>query len=263
MTSYGGVDIVGEAWGFDTAMLGVLTDEQLARMFATPIASGPGAGRFFEFCWGYAPLPGNASKWDLTGPRMRAIADMTNGAGVAVKAGLVQHCRSGAWVASAAQGAADGQHAAEYASAQGYTPDCDLAVDDESLKNPGPDAIAHFTAWCRAWQAACLYEGFSPGMSAQEEYELPDVLRYWGAVGPWDVAVRGVCCRQQLQTTHCGIGIDPDLASPDKLGGVLRLFGRLPDVNTQTPDPSELPTKRELPLPFDPTSIPPPPPDKG
>jgi len=233
--AYGGVDIATDCWGFDTSMLGVLTDEQLEKMFATPFATGAGAGKFPEYCWGYARLPGNAvSAWDITGPRMRAIADMVNGAGVPVKVGIVQHCRAGAWTASAAQGAIDGKYAADYAAAQGYTVDCNLAVDDESLKNPGPDAIAHFTAWCQQWAAACLYEGFDPGMSAQQEYELPSVQRYWGAVGPWDVAVRGVCCRQALQITHCGVGVDPDHAFPDQLGGVLRLFGKVPDPGPES-----------------------------
>lgn len=258
MASYGSVDVVGEQWGVDTAMLGVLTDAQLARMLAAPL---PG-GQYIDFLWGYAPLPGNHSAWDLTGPRMRAIADMQNGAGRHVKVGLVQHCRSGAWMASAAQGDADGKFAAEYAAAQGYPSDCNLAVDDESLKNPGSDAIAHFTAWCRAWPAACLYEGFSPGMSAQQEYELPDVMRYWGAVGPWNVAVRGVCCRQQLQITHAGIGVDPDRASPDALGGVLRLFGRLPD--DASPESSGGHVAQTIPVPVDAvadTQRPPPSPD--
>jgi hypothetical protein len=226
MGTYGGVDL-GPCWGFDAAELGVLTDSQVQAMLSTPLPAGhPGAGEFLEFAWGYAPLPNSKSPWDITGPRMRAIADMQNGAGRYCKVGIVQHCRSGAWTASADQGAIDGQKAADYAAAQGYPTDCHLAVDDESLKNPGLAAIAHFTAWCRAWPSACLYEGFDPGMSAQQEYELPDVQRYWGAYGPWDVAVRSVCCRQSLQLTHCGIGIDPDQAFPDKLGGVLRLFGR-------------------------------------
>jgi hypothetical protein len=170
----------------------------------------------------------------MTGARLRAIADMTNGAGVPVKAGLVQHCRGGAWAASAQLGADDGKVAADLASDMGYTSDCNLAVDDESLKNPGPDAIAHFVAWCQQWQSACLYEGFDPGMTPEQEYENPGVKRYWGAVGPWDVAVRGVCCRQGMQFTHAGVVIDPDRAFPDKLGGTLRLYGRVPDVNVST-----------------------------
>ena len=229
--AYGGVDIVGDVWGLDTAMLGVLTDEQLVKMFMTPFATGPGAGKFPEYCWGYCPLPGNASKWDLTGPRMRAIADMVNGAGVPIKVLFVQHCRSGSWVASAEQGAADGQHAAEYVAAQDYTVDCHLAADDESLKNPGPDAIAHFTDWCQKWKTPLIYEGFAPGMTPEQEYELPDVDAYWGAYGPWGVATRGVRCRQALQIVHCGVGVDPDHAMPDNLGGVLRGYGKLPDLN--------------------------------
>lgn len=227
--TYGGVDVSQDCWGFDTAVLNVLSDAQLTALFTTPLPQGhPGAGQFLEFAWGYAPLPGNASKWDITGPRLRAIADMTNGAGVPCKAGIVQHCRGGMWVASADEGAADGQHAGEYASAQGYTDDCHLAPDDEAIKNPGPDAIAHFTAWCSKWKTPCLYEGFAPGMSAQQEYELPDVFAYWGALGPWNVATRGVRCRQGATIVHCGVSIDPDHATPDAMGGVLRLFGRLP-----------------------------------
>ena len=225
MATYGGVDILGDCWGFDIASLNVLTDEQLVRIFTTPLQNG----KFLEFCWGYAPLPGNSSSWDITGPRMRAIADMTNGAGVKPKVLIVQHCRKGSWTASDEQGAADGQHAAEYAAAQDYTDDCHLAPDDESLKNPGPDAIAHFTAWCSKWTSPCVYEGFAPGMTPDQEYDLPDVTAYWGAYGPWNVSKRGVRCRQGITIVHAGVSLDPDHASPDNFGGVLRGYGRLPD----------------------------------
>lgn len=226
--TYGAVDIVGNVFGLDTAIAGALTDEQLEKLFSTPFASGPMAGRYPEFLWGYVPLPGNApSRWDMTGARLRVIADMTNGAGTPVKGLLVQHCRSGAWVASAGQGAADGAHAAEYAAAQDYPDDCHLAPDDEDLKNPGPNAIAHFTAWCAQWRTPCLYEGYAPGMTPEQEYELPDVSAYWGAYGPWGVATRGVRCRQLLQIVHAGVQVDPDHAMPDAMGGVLRGFGRL------------------------------------
>ena len=228
--TYGGVDISGDCWGIDTSMAGALTDEQLVALYKAPMPNGQTA----RFLWGYAPLPGNAaSKWDWTGARMRAAADV----GFVVL--MVQHCRSGAWVASAEQGAADGKCAAEYAAAQGYPPDCHLAVDDESLKNPGQDAIAHMTAWARCWPTPMLYEGFAPGMSAEQEYELPDVSAFWGAYGPWNVAKRGVRCRQGLQFTLAGIGVDPDHAAPDALGGVLRGMGRIGDANDEDPDPGE------------------------
>src|ERR1700761_8201182 len=127
MPTYGGVDITGDCWGADAAMLGALTDEQLAKMFAEKLPNG----EYIEFVWGYCPLPGNVSRWDLTGSRMRALADMQNGAGNYVKVLFVQHCRGGSWVANAEEGAADGKHAADYVTAQGYPQDCHLAVDDE------------------------------------------------------------------------------------------------------------------------------------
>ena len=220
--TYGGVDVVGDCWGLDSSMAGILTDEQLVKMKATKLPNG----QLPVFLWGYVPLPGNTSRWDMTGPRMRAACDI----GWIVL--LVQHCRSGAWLASAEEGTADGQHAAEYAAAQGYPTDCHLTVDDESIRNPGPDAIAHMTAWAKQWPTPMVYEGFSPGLSPQQEYELPNVQAYWGAYGPWNVATRGVRCRQGLQIVHAGVGVDPDFASPDAMGGVLRGLGKLPEANT-------------------------------
>jgi hypothetical protein len=217
MTSYGGVDIAGDCWGVDTAMAGTLTDGQLQRMKDTPLPNG----QLPVFIWGYVPLPGNSSRWDMTGERMRAAADM----GWIVL--LVQHCRAGSWMASAGQGAADGAFAADYATQQGYPSDCHLAADDEAVATPGTPSIQHFTEWCKHWPSACIYEGFAPGMSPTQLYEIPDVQCYWGAYGPWYVSKRGVRCRQGLQITHAGVGVDPDHASPDALGGVLRGFGRL------------------------------------
>lgn len=217
MVSYRGVDIASDCWGIDTAMAGALTDEQLVALYAAKMPNGQTP----KFLWGYCPLPGNApSRWDWTGARMRAACDV----GFIVL--MVQHCRSGAWVASAEQGDADGQHAADYAAAQGYPSDCHLAVDDESLKNPGPDAIAAMTAWAKHPGNPLLYEGFAPGMTPDEEYELPDVRAYWGAYGPWNVSTRGVCCRQGLPIVLAGLQVDPDHAAPDNLGGVLRGMGR-------------------------------------
>jgi hypothetical protein len=172
------------------------------------------------FLWGYVPLPGNSSKWDMTGERMRAAADL----GWIVL--LVQHCRRGSWTASGDLGTVDGKWAATYAAAQGYPSDCHLAADDEAVANPGSAAIEHFTAWCAQWPTACLYEGFAPGMTPDEEYEIPTVQAYWGAYGPWNVSKRGVRCRQGLEVSHTGILVDPDHAAPDNFGGVLRGFGR-------------------------------------
>jgi hypothetical protein len=215
--TYGGIDLTGPSWGLDSAVAGVLTDEQLLAMYQTPLPNGMTP----KFIWGYCPLPGNSSKWDWTGPRMRAACDI----GWVVF--MVQHCRAGAWTASEAQGKADGQHAAEYGAAHGYPDDCHLAADDESVRNPGPDAIAHFNAWTEQPKTPCLYEGFAPGMTPNQLYSLPSVSAYWGAYGPWNVSVRGVRCRQGRQIVHCGVGVDPDYAAPDNLGGVLRGMAKI------------------------------------
>jgi hypothetical protein len=236
MTSYGGCDITGTCWGVDTAMAGALTDAQLERMFATPLpisVTGGTVPQYIDFLWGYVPLPGNKPGWDMTGPRMRSIVDMQNGAGRYVRVLLVQHCRSGSSILTQAQGDADGQHAAEYAASQGYPTDCHLAVDDESIRNPGPVAVASLTAWCAHWPSPLVYEGFAPGDGGQG---VSNCDAYWGAVGGWAKDARGTRCKQYLQITHCGVGVDPDQAHPDAQGGVLRAFGRLPEE--ESPDSS-------------------------
>jgi len=242
MTTYGAVDIVGLRWGFDTAILGALSDAQLLALFQTPLPAsitGPGDPQFAEFAWGYCPFYGaKASAWDLTGPRMRAIADVVNGAGRYAKALLVQHCRTSTTM-NAVQGDQDGKTAADYATAQGYPATAHLAQDDEAVRNPGPDGIASVTAWAQACLdggptgsfAPCTYEGYSPGDGGAG---VSIVSCYWGAVGNWAKAARGVRCKQHLQITHCGIEIDPDFAAPDKLGGVLRGFGRLTNLPVAT-----------------------------
>jgi hypothetical protein len=207
---YGSIDLP-DCWGVDTALAGILTDEQLAALAKATLPNG----QRIRFLWGYVPLPGNSSKWDMTAERLRAVCD------AGFVALLVQHCRSGSWTASEATGISDGLHAAGYAAGIGYGADCHLAMDDESLRNPGPDVFKHVTGWCKQYGAPCIYEGFDPGLTPDQEYEIPDCQRYWGAYGPWNVSVRDVCCRQALGITINGVGYDPDHAFPDKLGGVL------------------------------------------
>lgn len=216
--TYGGIDLP-DCWGVDTSMAGVLTDEQLRRLVEGQLPNK----QPIKFLWGYVPLPGNKSKWDMTAERARAACD----AGLYVL--LVQHCRKGLWTASEATGREDGQHAGECAAEIGYPTDCHVVLDDESVKNPGPDVFKHVVGWCDAVLVGgrpCVYEGFDPGLTPQQEYEIPNVDRYWGAYGPWNVSVRDVCCRQSLQITLNGVGYDPDHAFPDKLGGVLRAMAR-------------------------------------
>lgn len=237
---YGGVD-VPECWGVDTVIAGALSDEQLRALAEFDLGSlvMPGVpaphhptGRPLPL-WGYAPLPGEHSPWDWTAERLRAACD------AGLLCGIVQHCRRGMWTASAEQGDADGKAAAEFAALVGYPADCYLAQDDEAVANPGIDAVESVYAWARAVCQQCkaaTYEGFSPGLTALQEYDNPLVDRYWGAVGPWDVAVRGVCCRQGATVRIGGVAYDLDRFAPDRLGGVLRLMGRI-DLHAPTDPP--------------------------
>jgi hypothetical protein len=216
---YGAVDLA-DCWGIDTSIAGILTDAALRRIVETPLPNGKAC----EFLWGYIPLPGNFSKWDMTAERLRAACD------AGLKVLLVQHCRSGLWPACEITGRADGQHAAACAADLSYAADAHVAMDDESVRNSGPMVSQHVFGWCdellkRA--KPCVYEGVEPGLTPQQEYAIPNVDRYWGAYGPWDVATRSVCCRQSLQINFAGIQADPDHAMPDKLGGVLRAMARI------------------------------------
>jgi len=220
--TYGSIDLP-DCWGIDSVLAGEYNDTQIQALLKTRLPNG----QLIKFVWGYVPLPGNRSAWDMNADRLRALCD----AGLCVM--LVQHCRKGLWMPSAEQGAEDGLCAGNYAKGIGYLSDCHIAMDDESLKVGGPAMFAHATAWCgpngvRVGGTPVIYEGFDPGLSPSQEYLIPDVNRYWGAYGPWDVSKRSVCCRQSLQISLPGIGgVDPDHAFSDKLGGVLRAMCRL------------------------------------
>ena len=222
--TYGSIDLP-DCWGIDTSMAGALSDAQIQALCKARLPNK----QLIKFVWGYVPLPGNVpSKWDMSASRLRAYCD----AGLCVL--LVQHCRSGLWIPSAAQGQIDGACAGNYAKEIGYLPDCHLAMDDESVAAAGAAMFSHAAAWCglsgvRLGAQPVIYEGFDPGLTPEQEWEIPDVDRYFGAYGPWEVSTRGVCCRQSLQINVAGIGVDPDHAFPDKLGGVLRAMCR-PDL---------------------------------
>lgn len=217
--TYGGIDVLEPCWGIDTAIAGALSDAQLREMLATPL--GTSGERPVALC-GYMPLPGDApSSWDMSRARLYRAMDL----GWLVW--LVQHCPSGTWAASAARGIAAGQRAAAYAAEIGYDDSCHLGMDQESLANSGALVVADVVGWCSQVKTPIVYEGFDPGLNPEQEYELPNVSRYWGAMGPWNVAKRGVCARQGRTLSHCGVPVDPDRLAPDAFGGVLRAMGRL------------------------------------
>ena len=230
--TYGAADVPADVWGLDSVIVGVLTDEQLRALAEFELGSlglkpstwlpTPPTGRP-RVLWGYIALPGQRSAWDWSAERLRAACD------AGFYCGAVQHCRRGLWTASPEQGDADGAAAAEECAAIGYVADAHCAQDDEAVANPGPSAVGSVYAWgkrYRQYGRASTYEGYEGGLTQMQEYENPYVDRYWGAMGPWDVATRSVCCRQGPTVRIGGIAYDLDRFFPDKLGGVMRLMAR-------------------------------------
>lgn len=236
---YGGIDVPADVWGVDTSLAGGLSSAQLDALWNFDLGELkiPGYATHGRpvVLWGYVGFGGQdvRSAWDWTAESIRRACDK------GFLCGVVQHCRRGSWLASAANGASDGEAAANFARAIGYPTDCHLAQDDEAVSNPGPDAYANATGWCLAYSQygkPAIYEGYAPGLTPEQQYQNPYVDRYWGAMGPWDVATRGVCCRQGPTVRNVdGVAFDLDHFFPDKLGGVLRLMGRLDLHQTSQP----------------------------
>lgn len=223
--TYAATDL-GDCWGIDlSAKLSPTSIRNLAASMLPAPISQP-----ISFVWRYVPLPGNDPRGDIDAEELAAWLDAKNALGNRIALLLVQHCRAGLWTPSAQQGQLDGQHAAEWAQKVGYLADCHIAMDDESVQAPQGVPVdvamrAHAIAWCSAIRTGgvpVIYEGFSPGLTPDEEYALPNVDRYWGAFGPWNVSTRGVCCKQGIGIRLAGVDVDPDHAFPDKLGGALR-----------------------------------------
>lgn len=230
---YGAIDVPDGVWGLDSIIVGALTDTQLRALAEFDLGTlGLKPSRWLpvvptgrpRVLWGYIPLPGERSAWDWSAERLRASCD------AGFLCGAVQHCRRGTWVASGEQGDLDAAAAAETCAALAYAPDAYCAQDDEAVANPGPAAIASVYGWgkrYRQYGRAATYEGYEGGLTQLQEYGNPYVDRYWGALGAWDVATRSVCCRQGPTVHIQGTNYDLDHFYADKLGGVMRLMGRV------------------------------------
>lgn len=213
--TYGAINIPDDCWGVDAAMLGALSYNKAKEILTTPLPNK----KMIKVVTGYIPLPGNKSSWDMTASSLRMWMDL----GAIVT--MVQHCYAGTVIATAQQGTDLGKYAAEYVSLIGYAKDAHVSLDDEAIGNSGLPVFQRCENFCRQLLMSalpCIYEGYEPGLTPLQFWEIPDVSRYWGAYGPWDVAVRSVCCRQSLQITHCGVPMDPDHYFKDRLGGVMR-----------------------------------------
>jgi hypothetical protein len=212
------------------------TNAKITAASARALAAASYQGHPIVGIWRYVFF-GPPIRGDLDADELRAITD----AGLTLL--VVQHCRSGSWRCSGQQGHEDGVYAVLNAQSAGYVtprggdPLC-LALDLESVQNPGPDVAAHVDAWCQVVQGAgyrpVLYVGFAAGLSPDELYARPYVDRYWSDAGPRKVTTRGFCCKQGGATVLGGVSVDVDHAFPDALGGTLTGLGPAVDVEPLT-----------------------------
>jgi len=138
---------------------------------------------------------------------------------------LVQHVLNPGWIASAQLGADLGGAARDNALSVGYLPTCHLGLDLEGTVSKGTPVLDFVEAWAgevsRSFPVV-LYVGYDSGLTANDlYYGLDQVHLYWGAPGPWDVAIRHFALRQGLTTTVGGFEVDPDRIEEDSLGGKL------------------------------------------
>ena len=141
----------------------------------------------------------------------------------------VQHCREGAWDASAGRGRADGAWAARNALSAGLVPGLGVCVgldlEDVSQETWGQQTLDHVTEWCQevilSGFEPWIYHGFRCGLSSAQLYSVENVKRYGAAPGQAHVATRGDCFQQHGTIALAGIKVDPDYCSPDALGGTL------------------------------------------
>ena len=185
---------------------------------------------------------------------------------------LVQHVRSpeqglSGWIATADRGHSDSAWATRNAVAAGYVaPDGDpllsLGVDLEDIIRGGPE---YAYAWCldMVKYGPLAYVGFVSGQSTGTLDGLPNMPRFWADFAPLPLRPtpsRGWDMHQHAQETVAGVPVDRDEVLTDGM-----IFGlRDVDVNVETTDPREAPTRPSLippPVPFHSASTIPPPPD--
>lgn len=176
---------------------------------AARLAKATVLGRSVAFVWRYVGLNG-PSPYDITEEEAQAIT----GAGLALL--LVQHAHGPdghPWVADGFQGQRDAVAACLCAKTAGYAPGCSLAFDLEDCKSVGQPVIDHVTVWASIVRTAgwspTLYVGYCAGLTPAQLAALP-FDAYWSDAGPRSVAPKSFACKQHLQTTTVGIGIDPD-----------------------------------------------------
>jgi len=173
-------------------------------------------------------------KYDLTADEANAILDT----GLAL--GVVQHVESaGAWTPTADKGAANGEVAAEEATAIGIPAGVCVWCDLEGVARGTPaDAVIDY---CNRWHAAVAAAGFVPGLyvgwhcglTQSQLYRSLRFTHYWGAYNldtDEAPAVRGLQMRQGAarpvdRVTGFDVAFDTDVVVGDALGGFPTVVG--------------------------------------
>lgn len=204
---------LADEWGFDTST-------PLTGAMARAVKAAGHNGIPLTFCWRYVFF-GPPVYGDLTELETSAILEND------LTLMVVQHVRNPGWTASPQLGDHDGAWAVKNALSAGYSPGegLVLALDLEGVANFGAPVSGHVERWGgRVRQGGfdpVLYVGFQCGLSPDELYALQEISRYWSDAGSRQVAKRGFCCKQSLETTVAGVRVDLDHAYPDALGGTL------------------------------------------
>ena len=198
-------------------MRGIDVNSPITKAYIEPLQNAN-----FSFVGRYVPRTVPASN-DLTAEEISIIV----GGGLAVLP--VQHVESEtSWIPSGQKGDSYGSNAGLYCRhigiESGTTVWCDLEGVDPSIASSIVDA------YCHAWFAAVVDNGFTPGLyvgwhcglNPQQLYDLP-FQHYWGAFNlnsDQEPLIRGLQLKQRVAATHVlDVTYDEDEVIGDELGG--------------------------------------------
>ena len=90
-----------------------------------------------------------------------------------------------------------------------------LVLDMEGLRNPGPQAVAHATAWVQAvseaWYRPMIYLGYDSGLTSHDCDQLPCDPIFWCDAGPYNMRpapTKHFALKQWPQAMISGVPID-------------------------------------------------------
>jgi hypothetical protein len=214
---------LGECWGVDTD--GPLTPallDALAQLDVATVCPHAPPGTRVTAIFRYVGL-GGPTATDITQAELHLILQHPH----KFRLVLVQHVEAGSWVADESVGLTHGQYAVHDAQEAGYQTDLDedlvlsLIVDMESLRNPGPGALAYEQRW-KEYVAGegfgpAIYEGFDAGLTGQQL--VAEAVPLWSDAGP-RVLPDGAtfACKQYAQVKVGGRFFDFDHLMVDDKG---------------------------------------------